>query len=61
MGCVCDVDVFLVPNVGKEGLRGEHFSPAWLVQEVPTPEEGEEQEEATMIVNKREVARNLGP
>ena len=54
---MCDVDVFLVPNVGKEGLTGEHFSPAWLVQEVPTPEKGE-REEATMIINKREVVRN---
>ena len=63
VGNVCGVDVFLVPNIGKEGLIGEHFSPAWLVQELDEKLEKLQKtgvpQESTMVINQREVARSL--
>ena len=63
VGNVCGVDVFLVPNIGKEGLIGEHFSPAWLVQELDEklekPQKKGVPQESTMVIKQREVARSL--
>ena len=49
-----------MPNIGKDGLTGEYFSPGWLVAEVE-PEEQEDgaiDDEAvgSMMIQERQVS-----